>query len=99
VRVAIDAHPTPVTLGAVCFLSRDPETTRLRVARPEPVDPRLLLGSTFNFVLTGPERQERLLDVCARAARGVVLHAELSPDSTPADTAGAISEAVRGAWA
>ena len=98
-RLAIPTHPEPVALGALCILARAPEAVELRVARPEPVDPRLLLASTFNFVITSPERQTRLLDICARAARGVVLRADLPPDSSPADTAEAVERAVREAWA
>ena len=93
-RIAIEVHPEPVPLGAVCFLPRAPAGTGLSVVRPEPVDPRMLLASTFNFVLMSPERQERLLDVCARAARGIVLQAELPPETTSAATATAIGEAV-----
>jgi hypothetical protein len=98
-RVAFDVHAAPVPLGAFCFLTREPDATELRVARPSPVDPRALLASSFNFVLTTPERQIRLLDVCARAARGVVLGAQLPPDSPIEATAGAIEAAVRAAWA
>lgn len=99
IRVAIDTHPQAVPLGALCILTREPAAAELRVARPDPVDPRVLLASTFNFVLQSPQRQTALLDVCARASRGVVLHAELPPASTPATTAAAILTAVRGAWA
>jgi hypothetical protein len=99
VRIAIEPYPEAVPLGALCILTRAPDAPALRVARPEPVDPRILLASTFNFVLQSPERQTQLLDVCARAARGVVLHGELPPDSNPATTAAAVLEAVRSTWA
>jgi hypothetical protein len=98
-RLAIRPHPEPVALGALCILMRVEDAGELIVARPEPVDPRLLLASTFNFVITSPERQTRLLDVCARTARGVVLQADVPPGATPAATAAAVEEAVREAWA
>jgi len=62
-----DAAP----LGALLLLERR------RDGPEEPVFEALagglaLLASTFNFVLTDPGRQERLLDLCALAARGRV---------------------------
>ncbi len=98
-QILLDPHPAPVPLDALCLLTRAPEATELRIARPEPVDPRVLLASTFNFVITSPERQIRLLDICARVARGVVLHVEIPPDSRPEDTARALADVVRAAWA
>lgn len=75
-RVPTDTAPAP--LGAVLFLDRradGPSSPRLE----EVLDPRALLSSTFNFVLDDPERLERLLDVCALAARGPVQRVSYGP--------------------
>jgi hypothetical protein len=66
VRMLGAAEPTPLT--AIFFLDRS------RDGPPEPRfepadDPQLLLGATFNSVLTTPTRLRRLLEVCALAAR------------------------------
>ena len=65
-RVAVSAKPVP--LRALFFLDRRPD------GPPEPAFERVedalpLLGATFNFVLAMPERLQRLLEVCALAAR------------------------------
>jgi hypothetical protein len=61
-RVAASASPTP--LRTLFFLDRRPDGP----ARPRfeaAADAQALLSSTFNLVLTGPRRLERLLDACA----------------------------------
>jgi len=68
----------PAVLGALLFLDRHAD------GPSEPViarcaETQMLLGSTFNFVLDDPERLERLLDVCATAARGAVARVSFGP--------------------
>lgn len=50
-------------------------------------DARALLAATFNSVLTGSERLQRLLDVCAIAARGRVERVLVGRDTSPATLA------------
>lgn len=64
-RVAASASPTP--LRTLFFLDRRPGGP----AHPSfeaAADAQALLSSTFNLVLTGPQRLERLLDACALIA-------------------------------
>jgi hypothetical protein len=63
-RLALAPHSEPLPLGALFFVRRG--GTLLSMERLDPVDPRLLLGATFNFFLQLPERLTRQLDVCAR---------------------------------
>ena len=58
----------PVPLAALFFLDRRPDGPSS--PRFEPIwDAQPLLGATFNFVLSTPERLRGLLEVCALAAQ------------------------------
>jgi hypothetical protein len=59
-----------------------------------PVDPRLLLASTFNLSLLQPERLARQLDVCGRIARSCAV---LRVDCPPAVDARALAERMHAA--
>jgi hypothetical protein len=64
-RMPASASPTP--LRTLFFLDRRPDGP----ARPcfeVAADAQALLSSTFNLVLTGPQRLERLLDACSLLA-------------------------------
>jgi hypothetical protein len=63
-RLALEPHPDPLPLGALFFVRRG--GTLPSIERLDPVDPRMLLGATFNFFLQLPERLTRQLDACAR---------------------------------
>jgi hypothetical protein len=65
VRIQGAARPAP--LARLFFLDRRASGPREPQFEPS-AEPRLLLGSTFNSVLTGPQRLQRLLEVCALAA-------------------------------
>jgi hypothetical protein len=65
-RVALERDQRELPLGAVYFLDRSGEHRGL--AFEPTVDPRLLLASTFNFVIRTPERLETQLEACARVA-------------------------------
>jgi hypothetical protein len=79
----------PAPLAALFFLDRrsdGPPSPRF-----EPVgDAQPLLGATFNFVLTTPERLRGLLDVCALAARLRVERIIAGPDVDATQLAGAV---------
>lgn len=63
----IEVHAEPVPLRAMCFLER---STDVRGVRCTPADdPRLLLGSSFVFVVQNSARLERQLSLCAVIAR------------------------------
>jgi hypothetical protein len=72
IRLAVARHELPLPLGAIYVLERgtalEPEIRPL--AEP---DPRLLLASSFNLVLTAPDRLTRQLDVCAQIARSATI--------------------------
>jgi hypothetical protein len=66
VRMRGAAEPAP--LSALFFIDRradGPQTPSFEAT----ADAQLLLAATFNFVLATPERLQRLLEVCALAAR------------------------------
>lgn len=66
VNISGASGPTPLT--CLLFLERrasGPERPRFEAVS----DAQMLLSATFNFVLVTPERLNRLLDVCAIAAR------------------------------
>jgi hypothetical protein len=89
VRVAGAEHPAP--LEAMFFLER----LREGPAEPrfEPVsDPRSLLTSTFNFVLTTPERLRGLLEVCGLLAERRVERIVFGPTANAAVVAAAVRE-------
>jgi hypothetical protein len=81
--------PTP--LAALFFLDRrsdGPPSPRF-----EPVaDAQALLGATFNFVLTTPERLRGLLEVCALAAQLRVERVLAGPDVDATVLAGAVEQ-------
>ena len=64
-RVAASATPLP--LRALFFLDRRPDGPDQPLFEPA-ADAQALLSATFNLVLTGAERLERLLDACALLA-------------------------------
>jgi hypothetical protein len=72
-RIAYDVpvHPGPVPLRTVCFLERVGQGDGV-ICSPEE-DPRLLLGSSFVFVVQDGLRLERQLDLCARIAESARL--------------------------
>jgi hypothetical protein len=89
VRMEVATEPAP--LAALFFLDRradGPAQPRFERAG----DPQLLLASTFNSVLTGPERLLGLLDVCALAARQRVERIVVGLDVDAARLAGALAQ-------
>lgn len=87
VRVRGTTEPTPVT--TMFFLDRridGPERPRFEPS----ADAQLLLAATFNFVLSTPERLQRLLDVCALAARLRVERIVSGPGTGVAELAEAV---------
>ena len=81
----------PAVLGAMVFLDRDPDGP-VEPAIDPLSDTRALLSSTFNFVLDDPARLERLLDVCALAARGPLAHVRFGPAVDPDRLAAVLTE-------
>lgn len=79
----------PVPLAALIMLDRRRDFAG--APKFEPVcDPRLLLASTFNFVVVAPERLGGLLEVCAQLARGQVERLTFGADTDPDRLAAAI---------
>lgn len=80
-RVALPRHRAPVPLRAVVYLERGGAGERAAVERLRPVDPRLLLASTFNLALRDPPRLARQLDVCAAIAEASAIYRVACPPS------------------
>jgi hypothetical protein len=92
-RLAVARHPEAVPLGAVFFLRRVGAAGRAAIERIAPVDPRLLLASTFNRALRPPERLARQLDVCGRAADSAdMFRVDAPPGVAPANLAAQIHD-------
>lgn len=95
-RVAVPCHGAAVPLRHAFLLERRARGP-LAIERESPVDPRLLLGGSFNFVITTPKRLTNQLDLCARVANTVVVHrAAVPPSVRPAELARAIEDYVEG---
>ena len=90
VRIAVEPVPAAVPVVAAYFLERDPASRALAI-RPGD-DPRLLLASSFNFVIRDPRRLVRHLDVCARLSRTAsVSVVAIPPDVGPYEVADAVA--------
>lgn len=97
-RLSIRRSDGARPLSAMFVLDRFKDDRPLAIERLQPVDPRLLIGATFNFSIRTPERLARQLDVCARVDRSVAVLRVTCGLSTPAyDVAEAILEHTRAA--
>jgi hypothetical protein len=88
-RVTVRRHERSVPLGVVFHVQRTGSGDGATIAPLSPVDPRVLLGGTFNLALRDPERLERQLDVCGRIADSCRI---FSVDCPPAVDAAALAE-------
>ena len=89
-RVALDCQGQAVPLRHAFLLERS-KRGPLAIERLRPVDPRFLLGGSFNFIITTPERLTNQLDLCARIANRVGVHRAVIPPSVgPAELARSI---------
>jgi hypothetical protein len=86
----------PAPLAALFFLDRRPDGPEQPRFEPVP-DAQWLLSATFNFVLSTPERLQRLLEVCALAARCRVERIHAGPSASATDLAQAIARRLDGA--
>jgi hypothetical protein len=84
VRMQVERHRGPVPLGALYFLERRSGGGPLAIESAAPVDPRMLLGSTFNSVVQASERLAAQLDLCARLAASVPVFRACVPPTTRA---------------
>jgi hypothetical protein len=90
-----DGSAAPAPLRALFFLDRSPGGP----AQPRfeaTADAQALLSSTFNLVLTGPRRLERLLDACALLAGCRVERIACGPGVGVAALGDAIEERIGG---
>lgn len=93
-RVELDCQGQAVPLRHAFLLERS-KGGSLAIEPLSPVDPRLLLGGSFNFIITTPERLTNQLDLCARIANDVGVHrAAIPPSVGPAELARAIEDYV-----
>lgn len=73
----------PVPLSALCVVDRAADG-ELEIRRVRPTA-SMLLGTTFNFAVTTPQRLAAQLDLHARLAQSVaVIHAQVPPGADPA---------------
>jgi len=88
--LAVRGASEPAPLAALFFVDRRMDgPTKPRF---EPVtDAQWLLSATFNFVLTSPERLQRLLEVCALVARCRVERIVAGPDASATQLADAVA--------
>jgi hypothetical protein len=94
VRVTLPRHRGAVPLRLLILLDRGADAPDLELERPTPLDPRLLLAASFNFVVQTPERLRTQLEVCARIAERVaVLRATVPPGTDPESVAARIDAA------
>jgi hypothetical protein len=94
--VRMQGASQPAPLQALFFLDRRSDAPRAPVFEPAAV-PELLLGSSFNSVITTPARLRGLLEVCAVVARGRVERIHAGPKLDAAQLAAAIQQRLRGA--
>jgi len=87
--IHVDGALGPEPLGALFFLDRRPEDPGEPRFQPA-ADARLLLASTFNFVLDTPQRMRGLLNVCALAAGRTVERIVLGPSVDAGELAQAV---------
>ena len=73
-RISIRRFTEPLPLASLFVLNRFVDDRPLEIESLSPVDPRVLLASTFNFAVRTPERLARQLDVCAHLERSVSVH-------------------------
>ncbi len=90
VRVAVPVHAEPRVLAHFFVLERRATGGLPSVERLDPVDPRLLLGATFNLILQTPERLTRQLDVCACIAATASVHRLTIPSGCRPDDVAAL---------
>ena len=95
IRYGVSPVPGPVPVEALFVLNRTWSGAEVTVRPLDPVDPFMLLGTTFNLSVRSPERLRRQLEVCARLAREVPV---MALDVPPAVDAGALAGRVF-AWA
>lgn len=87
--VRIEGAAEAVALGTLFFLDRRADGPESPLFEPT-ADAQLLLAATFNFVLATPARLQRLLEVCALAARLRVEIVTASPATSATELAVAI---------
>lgn len=80
-------------LSLLYFPRRSSTPGRVRIARLEPPDTRLLLAASFLLYLQSPGRLVTHLDVCARIARSVRTYRVLVPSDVPSRDVAAAVEA------
>jgi hypothetical protein len=90
-RIALPCRREPLPLSCLFVLTRYEDARELEIEPLDPVDPRLLLASTFQLFMRAPERLARQLDVCARVEQSAsVFGVSCGSEVTPEQLAGAI---------
>jgi hypothetical protein len=94
-RVRVPRATRAAPLAALYFLDRG-DAERTTVERLWPPDPRLLLGSSYNYLVATPERLTNQLEACTRLAHGTPLfRARVAPHTGAAALAAALETHLR----
>jgi hypothetical protein len=87
-RLAIEVPGDAVPIAGLYFLERREAGQPDAIEQCDPVDPRLLLASSYNFVLRDRDRLTRQLDICARLAHRIpMFRLPVVPDVGPLEVA------------
>jgi hypothetical protein len=98
-RLAVGQGASRLPLRAIYFLDRRTTGPARGVSIEElhPLEPRLLLAATFNFVIRSADRLANQLDVCSRIARrGRAFRLVSSPGASAAQASEAVLEHLEG---
>jgi hypothetical protein len=99
-RIALARVEAPVPLAALCLIDRRRRYRRLALRRVAPVDPAVLVATSFSAAVRTPARLVNQIDVFARLARTVpVWRADVPAGVGPAELAAALDERLLGAAA
>jgi hypothetical protein len=81
-RLPIELSATPVPIRSVYVIDRPDEAGEV-VIDDSPIDPRVLLGSSYNLVVQTPERLVRHLEACARLSNTATVSRLVIPRNVP----------------
>jgi hypothetical protein len=82
-------EPGPLPLAGLFFLERRSDGPAEPRFEPAP-DPQALLATTFNLLLSTPQRLAGLLDTCAQLARGTIERIVFGPEVDAGELASAL---------
>ena len=95
-RLMVRPSAPALPLGAICVLRRGARQGGIRITRPSPTPPDLLLGACFGTAIRTPARLVRWLETCATiAAKTPVYVVETAAQVPPSAVAASILDALQ----